>query len=139
MTSPILSSSMWHSHLGHIFLPQLKSLCSNGLLRNVKNDYFDCVFCELDKHHTLPFNNSNFVSSTIFDLMHYDIWGLSPIATIRAVFYFVIFVDDFSQLTWIYFMKNHSQLLEIYENFVVLVKTQFSQVIKTFQIDNAME
>lgn len=36
-------------------------------------------------------------------------------------------------------MKNHSQLPKIYAYFVIFIKTQFSCVIETLQIDNAIE
>ena len=53
--------------------------------------------------------------------------------------YFVIFIDDYSRFTWIYFMKNHSQLYQIYFTFFALVKAQFLCTIKTLRTDNVME
>ena len=36
-------------------------------------------------------------------------------------------------------MKHHSELLQLYCNFVKMVETQFSKRIKNFQSDNALE
>ena len=53
--------------------------------------------------------------------------------------YFVIFVDDFSRYTWIYFFKNRSELYQIYRDFTKMIETQFSKPIKVFRSDNAQE
>jgi hypothetical protein len=37
--------------------------------------------------------------------------------------YFVIFVDDYSRYTWVFLMKSHSELLDIYLNFAKMVET----------------
>ena len=74
-----------------------------------------------------------------FDLIHSDIWGPSPTATLGGSKYFVIFVDDFSRYTWIYLMHNHSELAQIYRTFAQMISTQFSKTMKIFCTDNAME
>ncbi|XP_010270824.1 PREDICTED: uncharacterized protein LOC104607033 [Nelumbo nucifera] len=73
-----ITSSVWHARLGHISTSRLGSLIYNGCLGPVKTTHFDCVFCPLSKHHALPFNTSDYVSSAPFDLIHSDIWGPSP-------------------------------------------------------------
>lgn len=103
-----MSSFTWHSRLGNVSSFRLNSLCSSGLLGNLKHEKFDCAYCQLEKHHALPFNNSDSISSNIFDLVHTDILEPSLIATMGGASYFVIFVDDYFRLTWIYFMKNRS-------------------------------
>ena len=76
-----ITSSIWHAHLGHLSGSRLGSLISSGCLGHVKQEHFDCVSCQLSKHHALLFANSNFVSSASFDLIHSDIWGLAPHVT----------------------------------------------------------
>jgi hypothetical protein len=53
--------------------------------------------------------------------------------------YFVIFVNDFSPYTWIYLMKNRSEVLTIYHDFAKMIQTQYSKAIKVFRSDNARE
>ena len=57
--------------------------------------------CQFSKQIALPFNNSVSHALSHFDLIHSDVWGLSPITTQGGSRYFVIFVDDFSRYTWI--------------------------------------
>jgi len=72
-------------------------------------------------------------------LIHSEIWGPSLVSSINGFLYFVLFIDDFSCFTWIYFLKNRSELPQIYISFARMVKTQFSCDIKILRTDNAME
>ena len=67
-----------------------------GLLGSVSNKNFDCMPGQFGKQTTLPFNNSVSHALSPFDLIHYDVWGPSPITTQGGSRYFVNFVDDFS-------------------------------------------
>ena len=80
----------------------------------------------------MPFNNSESISNSIFELIHFDVWGPSPIASIKGSQYFVVFINDYSHYSWIFPMKSCSEILSIYSNFTKMVKTQFSKHIKTF-------
>jgi hypothetical protein len=51
----------------------------------------------------------------------------------------VIFVDDYSRFTWIYMLKNRSNLVPIFQTFHKMIQTQFSCTIKVFRSDNAYE
>jgi hypothetical protein len=131
--------SIWHLRLGHVSIQKLRSLVSSGFLGQVKHDSVDCVSCQLAKQPALSFTNSDSSSHASFDLIHSDIWGPSPTATVGGSKYFVIFVDDFSRYTWIYLMHNRSELAQIYRTFAQMISTQFSKTIKIFRTDNAME
>ena len=102
----------------------------------MSKDNFDCTSCQLGKKPALPFNNSESICNSIFELIHSDVWGPSPIASIGGSRYFVVFIDDYSHYSWIFPMKSHSENLPIYSNFTKMVETQFSKRMKTFRSDN---
>ena len=135
----LLSLAFWHSRLGHAFIFRVKQLVSKGLLDSVSNKSFDCMLCQFGKQTALPFNNSVSHALSPVDLIHYDVWGPSPITTQGGSRYFVIFVDDFSRYTWIYLFKNRSELYQIYRDFTKMIETQFFKPIKVFKSDNAQE
>jgi hypothetical protein len=85
------------SWLGHASSSQVQQLVSRGLLGLVSKDNFDCVSCQLGKQLALPFHNSESMSTGIFDLIHNDVWGPSPIISIGGFRYFVMLVDDYSR------------------------------------------
>ena len=92
-------------------------------LGSVSIENFDCVSCQLGKQPVLHFNTSESISTDIFDLIHFDILGPSFISSIGGSRYFVIFVDDYSRYNWIFNMKHHSKLLQVYSNFAKMVET----------------
>ena len=133
------SLTLWHVRLGHASSSRVQQLASRGLLGSVSTKNFDCVSCQLGKQPALPFNSSESISTDIFDLIHSDVWLPSPVSSIGGSRYFVVFIDDYSRYSWIFHMKNHSELLQVYSNFAKMVETQFSKRIKIFQSDNALE
>ena len=85
------------SRLGHASSSQVQQLISRGLLGPVSKDNFDCALCQLGKQLALPFHNSESMSTSIFYLIYYDVWGPSPITSIDGSRYFVVLVDDYSR------------------------------------------
>ena len=107
-------------------------LASQGHLGSVQFQNFDYTSCHFGKQTKLPFNNSDSFSSAPFDFIHSDIWGLTLVSTEGGSRYFVIFVDDFSQYTWIYLLHHRSELVFIYQTFHKMIETQFNRTIKVF-------
>ena len=71
----------------------------------------------------MSFNTSESMSTDIFDLIHYDVWGPSSVSSIGGSRYFVVFVDDYSRYSRIFHMKHRSELLQVYSNFAKMVET----------------
>ena len=86
-------------------------MASKGLFGLVSIENFDCVSCQLGKQPVLRFNTSDSMSTDIFDLIHSDIYGPSPVSSIGESRYFVVFVDDYFCYSWIFHMKHRSELL----------------------------
>ena len=80
--SSIPSLALWHARLGHAFSSRVQQLASRGLLGLVSTENFDCVSCQLGKQPALLFNSSESLSTDIFDFIHSDVWGPSPISSI---------------------------------------------------------
>ena len=130
--SSLPSLALWHSRLGHALSSRVQQLVSRGLLGSMSKDNFDCTSCQLGKQPALSFNNSESISNSIFELIHSDIWGPSPVASIGGSQYFVVFIDDYSRYSWIFPMKSRSEILPIYNNFAKIVETHSPNVSKLF-------
>ena len=72
-----------------------------------------------------------------FVLVHSDVWGPSRVVSILGFQYFVTFIDNYSRYTWLYLMKNRSELFTIFESFCAEIKTQFHTSIQVLRSDNA--
>jgi len=52
---------------------------------------------------------------------------------------FVTFIDEFSRFTWIFLLKDRSELLGVFQNFFKEIKNQFGCFIRILRSDNAKE
>ena len=125
-----------HAQLGHPSLPKLQQLVPNL----TKISSLNCESCQLGKHTRSHFTDrANKRASSPFALVHSDVWGPSRTISTLESRYFVTFIDDFSRCTWLFLMKNRSELFSIFEQFYKEIKTQFGVSIRTLRSDNARE
>jgi len=99
-----------------------------------------CESCILGKHSrsSFPSSVSQRVSSP-FALVHSDIWGPSRLKSNLRFQYFVTFIDDYSRCTWLFLMKNRSELFSIFQSLFNEIKNQFGVSIRILRSDNACE
>ena len=57
----------------------------------------------------------------------------------NGVSIFVTFVNDYSQITWLYLMKNRSKLFSHFRAFCAKIHTQFHVYVQNLRSDNAKE
>ena len=72
-----------------------------------------------------------------FEIVHTDVWGPSRSASILGFRYFVTFVDDYSQCTWLFLMKTRAELFSVFQKFHTKIRTQFNTSIRILRSDNA--
>ena len=122
--------------MGHPSLPLLKKLCPQfSSLSSL-----DCEFCQFAKHHRLSSSpRVNKRASALFELIHSDVWGPCLVVSPTGFRYFVTFVDDYSRITWLYLIKNRSELFSNFGVFYAEIHTQFHVFVQSVRSDNAKE
>lgn len=132
--SSVVSPFEAHCRLRHPSLPVLKKLCPQFHDVHV----VECESCHFIKHHRSslgPWINKQ--ADFAFELVHSNILGPCPVASKGCLRYFVTFVDDFFRMTWIYFMKNRSEVFSHFSKFCVEIKTNI--YVRTLRSNNAKE
>ncbi|KAJ1704596.1 hypothetical protein LUZ63_004375 [Rhynchospora breviuscula] len=134
-----VSASTWHARLGHpSSSTTLEIVKSNSLSCNT-NKMALCHACAQAKAHVLPFHSSVSVSSAPLELIHSDVWGPSPVTSSQGYRYYVTFVDDYSKFTWIYFLKQKSDVLKMFSLFKAKSENLLSASIKYLRTDGGAE
>lgn len=72
-------------------------------------------------------------------ILMYGEWGPTPVLSINGYKYFITFIDDFSDYTWVYLFNTHANVLQIFHDFVMLVENKLSMTIKLLLSDSARE
>ncbi|KAK9062936.1 hypothetical protein SSX86_020126 [Deinandra increscens subsp. villosa] len=125
-----------HCRLGHPSAAALRKMRPDI---SIPSD-FHCESCQLGKHTRRPYPPKvSSRASTLFELVHSDIWGPCPTKTPLGFQYFVSFIDDYSRATWVYLLKSRSEVSSIFREFHSYVQNQFNTSIKTLRSDNAKE
>lgn len=78
-------------------------------------------------------------ASKPLELIHSDVYGPMKTITHRGDKYFLIFVDDFSRMTWLYFLKHKSEVFYVFKKFKSMVENQKGLKIKTLRNDRGAE
>ncbi|KAJ3693375.1 hypothetical protein LUZ60_008855 [Juncus effusus] len=99
-----------------------------------------CKSCVLDKHARVPFQKkARYRARGPLELVHTDICGpITPVSFSKKR-YFITFVDDYSRRTWVYFLKEKSEVLEVFKKFKILVEKTTGMHIKTLRSDRGGE
>uniref|UniRef100_A0A2N9IA16 Retrovirus-related Pol polyprotein from transposon TNT 1-94 n=1 Tax=Fagus sylvatica TaxID=28930 RepID=A0A2N9IA16_FAGSY len=138
-----VSPEVWHKRLGHPNSRILSYLLKSGLLNNKEHFssavFSDCATCKLGKSKILPFPSEGSRATHSFEIIHSDVWGISPTISHAQYKYFVTFIDDYSKYTWVYFLRHKSEVFPMFKLFLALVQTQFSATVKILRSDSGGE
>jgi hypothetical protein len=93
-------SELWHCHLGHLHYQGLDTLSRKGRVVGLPSIHVVkhiCNSCMLGKQHLEPvLNHNNTRAKEVNELIHSNLCGPLPHASLSRSRYFLTFIDDFS-------------------------------------------
>jgi hypothetical protein len=95
-----------------------------------------CIGCVLGKNVKGFFLSNDIRSNGILDLIHSYVCGIVIVASLNGYFYYVLFIDDHSRKTWIYFLKTKDGVLGRFQEFKAQVENLTRRRIKVLRSDN---
>lgn len=111
---------LWHKRLGHSNSEGLELLSTNQLVKDLPFLHECktlCGACQLGKMHRSPFHKDGAWRATkILELVHTDVYGPMRTLSLDESKYFILFIDDYSRMTWVYFMKERSKYFLFFIN-----------------------
>src|SRR5450432_878347 len=138
-----LSLDHWHHRLGHLNYSDIRKLMNmaTGIRISPEIDNKDLKFCTLcleGKMHCRYNKQSLTRASRKLELIHSDLCGPFPTNSVSGSRYFIIFVDDATRYTWVYFLKTKSseEVLRAFQQFKALIEKEVETSICRFRCDN---
>jgi Reverse transcriptase (RNA-dependent DNA polymerase)/gag-polypeptide of LTR copia-type/Integrase core domain/GAG-pre-integrase domain len=133
------TSSIWHARLCHTSNSTTLQVLNSYNLPCNQNKLPMCSDCIQAKAHSLPFHYSESVSHAPLELIHSDVWGPCSTVSYNGFRYYVTFIDHFSRFTWIFFLKQKSEVVHVFAKFKAQVENMFNCHIKTLRTDGGSE
>jgi transposase InsO family protein len=146
MFTPSSSASceVWHRRMGHLNVKDLNAMrdgAVTGLSYSDKSviDKSTCTVCCEGKQSRLPFGHTGTRSTKVLDIIHGDVCGPMESTSIGGNRYFLILIDDYSRMAFVYFLKAKSEVFKYFKEFKAMVENQQNSKIKIFRSDGGME
>ena len=128
---------LWHARLGHSAYSTLQQIKSISVPCKIPPN--SCTICPLAKQHASSFEISDSHATSLFDLIHVDVWGPYKHSTVNNCKYFLTIVDDYSRATWTYLLPSKHHTISHIKMFHSFVKNHFNTKVKTIRSDNGSE
>lgn len=143
LSSPTTDGETWHRRLGHLNSTDMNKM-KQGLVSGMNYpDKFvtsktSCQVCCEGKQSRLPFPTGT-RATEMLQIVHSDICGPMECKSIGGARYFLLFVDDYTRMTFIYFLKCKSETLTCFKEFKSMVENYQNKRIKILRTDNGCE
>jgi len=119
---------VWHARLGHLSLAAIKRLPKTvrGIQLHAKSpSTCTCEACIMGKMFRKPFQPSEDKAKTrLLELIHSDVIGPMQTQMMRGYRYIIMFTDDHSRYTEVYFIKAKSEAPGKFKEYVAKVEKQ---------------
>ena len=135
-------SYLWHLRYGHLNYKGMRLLKEKNMVKGLPNiDKIDkvCEGCIYGKMHRLPFPKNAWRAKAPLELVHSDILGPTRTPSLGGKRYFLLFVDDYTRMMWIYILEKKSEAFSVFLKFQALVERQSGSPIKTLRTDRGGE
>lgn len=120
----LLTSLIWHRRLGHLSDKTLNKM-TGGAVNGIKGSFqnqpigITCRICKEGKQTRLPFvNQGQSRTSNVLEMVHADVCGPMETTTLGGARYFLIMLDDYSKMAFVYLLKTKDHLVQNLKNFI---------------------
>ena len=133
---------LWHLRYGHLNYQGLKLLKQKNMVIGLPSFHMEekiCEGCIYGKMHRLPFPKTSWRAKAPLELIHADICGPTKTPSLNERMYFLLFVDDFTRMMWVYILQNKSEAFSCFIKFKVFVEKQSGLSLKILRTDRGKE
>lgn len=136
-------SWLWHRRFFHINFDNIVKVSKSKIIRGLpqidKLVNALCKECHLNKMTSSTFKRKSFLVEHLLDLVHTDLCGPIRTRSISSDRYFMIFIDDYSRMMWIIFLKDKNEDFGKFKAFKALAEKESGKKIKFMRTDQGGE
>lgn len=133
---------LWHTRMGHVNFGALKEMSDKGIVEGLSKIVVPtqpCEGCLMGKQTRKPFpSHSSFRAKKKLELIHGDLCGPVSPPTPSGNRYFMLLVDDFSRVMWVFLLKTKSEAFQTFKNFRAQVENETGEKIKILRTDRGV-
>ena len=100
---------LWNRRLGHIIFENLikdnKKEAIMDLPKVIKPSNPICKRCQIGKQTKVSFKTKEHSIKKTLELIHTNLWGPTKTKSIYGEHYFMLIIDDYTRITWVYILK----------------------------------
>ena len=130
---------LWPLRFGHLNFGGLQLLSKKEMVRglpSISHPNQVCKGCLLGKQFKKSFpKESSSRAQKSLELIHTNVCGPIKPNSLSKSKYFLIFINDLSRKTWVYFLKEKSKVFENFKKFKALVEKESGLMIKALRSD----
>lgn len=134
---------IWHKRFAHINPEYIKGTARHEAVRGLpklKGELTPCDACKEAKARRVNFKPKHSIrSKKPLELLHLDLCGPMPKASINGHRYFLGIVDDFSRKVWTYPLKSKSDTFPTFKIFLRNAERFTERKVKAIRTDNGLE
>ena len=134
---------LWHQRYGHLGETSLNTLVQesivDGLDYNASKKLTFCDDCADSKNHRQKFSGEGRRRTEVLELVHSDVCGKMSVTSNGGGYYFLTFIDDSTQYTWVYILKTKAEVYEKFREWKAGEEKTLGKELKTLRTDNGGE
>jgi len=112
-------SNLWHKRFGHFNQISILEMNKKELVEDmyvINNNAQICDTCQQGKQAKLPYpKNQAWRASQRLQLIHTNVCGPMKTAYLSGNKYFILFIDDYTRMCWVYFIKLKSEVFIVFK------------------------
>lgn len=136
-------ATLWHARLAHVHESKLLSLHKQNLFRHSIPQFPSLAFCDAcargKSKQSAYSKKSSFRAADRLELIHTDLCGPVSAQSFGGALYFIPFIDDYSRMCFVYFLRHKSQALETFLLFLEMAERQSGNKLRTLRTDGGGE
>ena len=119
---------LWHKRLCHVNFDNLVNISKMKKVRALpklkKPENIMCKQCQLGKMTKSSFKSKTYTSKEVLELVHIDLFGPIEVQSYKGDRYIMLFVDDYSRMMTVMFLKKKFDGFQMFKWYVTRVEKE---------------